>query len=35
MPLRRHSIVNYSLGDKKSAENPAAIHREALILQKK
>ena len=35
MPLGRHSILIYSLGDKKPAENPAVIHGEALILQKK
>ena len=35
MPLGRHSILIYSLGDEKPAENPAVIHGEALILQKK
>ena len=35
LPLGRHSILIYSLGDKKPAENTAAIHGEALILQKK
>ena len=35
MPLGRHSILIYSLDDKKPAENPAVIHGEALILQKK
>ena len=35
MPIGRHSIIIYSLGDKKSAENPAVIHGEVLVLQKK
>ena len=41
MPLGRHLILIYSLGDKKPAEikktlkNPAVIHGEALIVQKK
>ena len=35
MPVGKHSILFYFLGDKNLVENPAAIHREALILQKK
>ena len=35
MPIGRHSIIIYSLGDKKSAENPAVIHEEVLVLKKK
>ena len=34
MPLKRHFILIYSLGDTKSAENPGAVNGEALILQK-
>lgn len=32
--LGRHMILIYSSGDKKPAVIPAAIHREALMLQK-
>ena len=34
MPLGRHSVLIYSLGDKNHTENPAEIPGEALILQK-
>ena len=35
MPIWRHSILIYSLGDKKPVEIPAVNHGEALILHKK